>query len=476
MRNFVRLLLLSAGFAGLTTTLPGEIPCCELRYRIEPDPATGAVDVVLEIHGFDGDTLELARPSDRPLTGLLGSDPRVEGFRSTEWRLVEGAPRWRYPRPEAGWDDVVRVRYRLAITAERPLNAWSVGLDRTLLYAPAEALFLVPNMSEQAARHASVHVRWALPPDWEAFTGWSGDRFHGVRTLLKTNVLAGELSRHAVDACGMRIEVGVHGEWSSDPDEIVSDLGRLACAAIRRLGDPGVDRYAVTLVQARFPMTSGNRNGPRSIGIVHSVPDGAPPSVRLLAHELVHLWQKFDAPAWFQEGVNDYLALRLAREAGLYDETEYRAQLAAIDTIYRAHPMRDRWSFADEAREAPPFGSSDAYLAYRKGALVGLALDRELRLRTGGEIEVARLWREMNVRAGWGHVRWSDEDLARRAGALTGGTMDHFFERWVHGTDELGRPETMLATLPPLPPGADGPSGFGVVAAFFQTTLGRLAH
>jgi len=36
--------------------------------------------------------------------------------------------------------------------------------------------------------------------------------------------------------------------------------------------------------------------------------------------------------------------------------------------------------------------------------------------------------------------------------------------------------EQMLATLPPLPPRAEGPSGLGVVAAFFQTTLGRLAH
>lgn len=475
MRRFVRLVMMTAGFAGLVTTLPGETPCCDLRYRVAPDPDAGTVDVVLSIHGFRGDTLELARPSERPLTGLLGSDPRVTGFDSAEWRLVDGAPRWRYPQPAGGWPDPIRVRYRLSITAEKPLNAWSVGLDRDLLYAPAEALFLVPAMPGQAARHASVDIGWDLPRGWEAFTGWPEDRFHGTRTLLKTNVLGGDLDRHAVDACGMRVEVGMHGEWTFDPDAIVADLGRLVCAAVGRLGEPGVDRYAVTLVPARFPMTSGNRNGPRSIGIVHTVHDGSPPSRRLLAHELVHLWQRFDAPAWFQEGVDDYLALRLIREAGLYDADEYRDRLAAIDTVYRSHPKRDVWSFADEAREAPPFGPSDSYLAYRKGALVGLALDRELRLRSGGEIDVARLWREMNARALGGHVKWTDEDLARRAGALVEGTMDHFFARWVYGTEEIDRPEALLANLPPLPATAAGPGGMAVVAAFLQTTLGRLA-
>lgn len=72
-------------------------------------------------------------------------------------------------------------------------------------------------------------------------------------------------------------------------------------------------------------------------------------------------------------------------------------------------------------------------------------------------------------------MRWTDEDLAERAGALAGGTMNHFFERWVHGTDELERPESLLANLPPLPETTGRPGGKAVVAAFVQTALGRLS-
>jgi predicted metalloprotease with PDZ domain len=476
MTRTLRLLALLAALAALATTLPGEVPCCDLQYLVQPDPESGTVEVTLDIRGFDGDSLVLVRQSARPLPGLLGEDPTVEDARLVSWSMVAGSPRWVYARPVEGWEPSVRVRYRLAITAERPLNAWAVGLDRDLLYAPAEALFIVPSMPELAAQHAPVRVAWDLPRGWEAFTGWSGGMFRGTRTLLKTNVLAGEIERHRIAACGVQVELGVHGEWTFDPETLVGDLGRLACAARIRLGEPDVDHYTVSLVQARFPMTSGNRNGPHAIAFVHSVPGGEPPSTRLLAHELVHLWQRFDASAWFQEGVNDYMALRLAREADLLDEAGYAEQLASIDSVYRAHPRRSVWSFADEAVGAPPFGPSDEYLAYRKGAIVGLGLDRELRLRSGGRVDLAALWRDMNARARFGHVAWSDDDIATRAAALAEGSMTHFFDHWVAGTSDLPRPDALLANLPDPPAPALDHAGISTLAAFVQTAFGRLSR
>ena len=75
----MRILLLAAGLAPLTTTLPGGVPCCELRYTLEPNPSTGAIDVTLTVHGYRGEALVLERPSPRPLVGLLTQDPEIEG-------------------------------------------------------------------------------------------------------------------------------------------------------------------------------------------------------------------------------------------------------------------------------------------------------------------------------------------------------------------------------------------------------------
>ncbi|MCK5439699.1 MAG: hypothetical protein KAI97_07130, partial [Gemmatimonadetes bacterium] len=331
--------------------------------------------------------------------------------------------------------------------------------------------FLTPEMPAQAAMHARVRVRWRLPREWEVVTGWDEYAFHGVRSLLRTNVLAGPVEHYQREACGLTVEFAAQGDWAFDRGELADDLAALTCATRRRLGDPGIDRLSVMLVPARFPMTSGNRNGPHAIGLVHRLPDGSRPSIRLLAHELVHLWQQYDAPLWFQEGVNDYLALRIAHEAELLDTEEYFGNLAAIDATYRANPQRRRWSFDDEAREAPAFGPSDEYLAYRKGAMVGLALDRELRMQTDGEIDVAVLWRDMNDLAVWGHVRWTADEIADRAAALVDSDVSPFFGRFVHGTTDLPRPKMLLADLPPLPEPRAERGGLGRVAAFIQATL-----
>ncbi|MFN2383665.1 MAG: hypothetical protein ABR559_05310 [Gemmatimonadota bacterium] len=466
--------VLVCALAGVAATLPSEEPCCALTYRVHPDPVAGAVDVALTLQGFQGDTLALVRQSARPLTGLLADEPRVEGAGRAQWSLVDGAPRWAYPRPATGWPERLVIHYQLLITAERPLNAWSVGLDRDLLYAPAEALFLVPALAGDAADRARVRVRWDLPEGWQASTGWADNDLRGTRALIKTNILAGEIARQRLAACGLTIELGIHGDWGDAPAALAAQLRQLACAARHRLGEPQVDRFAVTLVEARFPMTSGNRNGPHAIGFVHALPGGGAPATRLLAHEVVHLWQRFDAPMWFQEGVNDYVALQLANEAGLLDDAALAAQLATIDSVYREHPERDRHSFADEAEAVPPYGPSDAYLAYRKGALVGLALDRELRLWTDGYADVAALWRAMNAGTRWGHIRWTDAEIAEQAAELTGGNLEPFFGRYVGGTDELPATDQLLASLTPLPAKAPPAPGLGALAAFLQNARARL--
>lgn len=471
MKRLLRTALLVGGLVPLTTTLDGDVPCCELRYTLRPDPSSGAIDVVLTLHGYQGEALVLERPSQRPLVGLLTQDPEIEGVRHVRWDLIDGSPRWTYERPAGGWRDPIRITYRLPITAERPLNAWSVGLDRALLYAPAEALFLLPVMPAQTAQHAPIRVHWRVPVGWEVVAGWPDpSSFYGTRTLVKTDILAGELERRDVSACGIDVELAIAGQWGFAPEDVGQDIGAVVCAARRRLGAPPVQRLAVLLAPARFPVTSGNRNGPRAVGFVHWN-DGQPPTARLLAHEIVHLWQQFDAPDWFQEGVNDYLALRIAREADLLTEESYLSQLAEIDAAYRRNPNRERWTFAEERQQAKPFGTSDGYLSYRKGALVGLSLDRELRLRTSGETDLAALWREMNARTTWGHVRWSDEEIAHRAAVLVEGGLGRFFDLYVDGTEPVPRSDLLAANLPPLPPPPADRRGLGAVAAFLQATF-----
>lgn len=80
----------------------------------------------------------------------------------------------------------------------------------------------------------------------------------------------------------------------------------------------------------------------------------------------------------------------------------------------------------------------------------------------------------MNRRTSWGHVRWSDEEIAERAAALVGGSMEHFFTRWVFGTEMLAPPERLLAGLPHAPTPPSHPRGLGAIAAFLEFGLSQL--
>ena len=107
-----------------------------------------------------------------------------------------------------------------------------MGLDDDMLYAPSEALFLLPSMAGLAARNARVEVDWDLPRGWRSFTGWPEDVFYGTRQLLKTNILGGDIELHEASACGLDIDIAVYGEWTFDPGQIASDMARLACAPL----------------------------------------------------------------------------------------------------------------------------------------------------------------------------------------------------------------------------------------------------
>ena len=57
---------------------------------------------------------------------------------------------------------------------------------------------------------------------------------------------------------------------------------------------------------------------------------------------------------------------------------------------------------------------------------------------------------------------------------LAGGSMNHFFGRWVNGTDVLAPPDRLLASLPPAPTPPSRPRGLGAIAAFLEFGLGAL--
>jgi hypothetical protein len=81
----------------------------------------------------------------------------------------------------------------------------------------------------------------------------------------------------------------------------------------------------------------------------------------------------------------------------------------------------------------------------------------------------------MNKRSAWGHVRWSDAEIADLAAAHAGGSMSRFFARWVDSTEMLAPPDRLLAGLPSAETPPARSRGLGALAAIFELVLGPAA-
>ena len=74
---------------------------------------------------------------------------------------------------------------------------------------------------------------------------------------------------------------------------------------------------------------------------------------------------------------------------------------------------------------------------YTKGALVALGLDIQLRDATDERVTLDHLMRELWLRHGKPDIGVPEDGIERLATELAGTDLSDFFDRYVHGTDEL---------------------------------------
>ena len=184
----------------------------------------------------------------------------------------------------------------------------------------------------------------------------------------------------------------------------------------------------------------------------------------LAAHEFFHAWnvkrirdtvlgpfdytrENYTRLLWFHEGFTDYLANVIILRAGVIDEKRFWRFIAEDWPRYASRPGRNETPLAELSFEAwiklykPAENHVNRSVSYyEKGLWAGMALDLLLRRRTNGRRGLpelfARLW------TGFGrHGRpITEADVRNAAAQVARAPMDDFFDRYIHGTDELPLP------------------------------------
>jgi hypothetical protein len=122
------------------------------------------------------------------------------------------------------------------------------------------------------------------------------------------------------------------------------------------------------------------------VGAPGALDDGlAPDYVRLLAHELFHIWlggylsPDDESLVWFHEGFTEYCAVWHVAASGLASREWFAERIAIMDAETRASEAYGRVAFADPAVSWRDDNGPNETLGYRGGALLAFCADQELR-------------------------------------------------------------------------------------------------
>ena len=279
-----------------------------------------------------------------------------------------------------------------------------------------------------------------------------------------------EIGTHEVlrfRAEGADFELALYGRTNADPRRLVDILKRVVRATAAIFGGLPFERY-VFIVHA-LPVASGGLEHRASVtmdiaGLSFSDDRGYIRFADLAAHEFFHVWNvkrlhdpvlgPFDYTRecytrllWFHEGFTDYLANVIILRAGVIDENTFWQWIAEDWPRYASRPGRletplDELSFEAWIKQYKPAENyvNAAVSYYEKGLWVGMALDLVLRLATAGRRGLPELFRRIWERAGRRDATVTEADVRAAARALAGRSLDAFFDRFIHGTDELPLP------------------------------------
>ncbi|MFO7768469.1 MAG: hypothetical protein R6W82_05895 [bacterium] len=360
-----------------------------------------------------------------------------------------------------GSGEGMRVSYTLSSSEELPRGADGVGFGSEVLYGPGEAIFLIPASADSddpdrpPLRMGEIEVVFDIPVSWRIVVPWEGYgrryRPRDTGELWEAIVAVGDLRRRIVEIAGIEVTIGIQGRRPSMDTLVMEAVRRVLRTGQEVYGAPASPRMTVVLPEVRRGGARVLRLG-RSLGMDWNDGPGASAGTGMLhqmTRELLFMWRGIEPsePAWYAEGVTDYLAWLVLLRQNLVDGEEFSRRLLASERIYLDHPHHEGWSLVEEEarmdREELGMPSS---LARSRGSVVALALDATLARLSGGRSRLTDLLGKVHrsrMTGPEGPAPIQNADIMRACSTLTGGDyLVEFFTTLVFGP---GRPPTAEA-------------------------------
>ncbi len=476
-----------------------------LSYVVDLTAAhTQEIEISLTVPGVEGnDTLELAMPVWRPgryvvldpagsvraftAQGPDGRPLRVEKIDKSTWRVTtDGA-------------QSVTARYRLYANS---LGDRTRHADGSHAFLSGATVFVYP----KGQRNRPLTVRIEAASDWQISSGLETSPFD-PRTLVAPtyDVLAdspievGEQERLDFEVGGVPHDIVI---WPTgrlyDGERLARDWQKIVAYQADLFGDMPYQRY-VFLTHVGAGAGGGTEHLNSTIMQVGrevmeaSLDDGVSEDYQrllgLVSHEMFHTWnvkqlrpsemapydwqqENYSTLFWVAEGTTSYYDDVTLVRTELIDLEKYFEVIGDTIDGLRKRPGARVQSLADSSYDAwvkfnrrTPNDINTTVSFYRKGAMVSLLIDLELRRLSDDAKSLDDVMRALYRGFPLADGGFSESDLIAALEKTATSEWQDFFARYVHGTEELPLEEALervgleLALTADEPPTRDGDPG-----------------
>ena len=440
-----------------------------ITYRVLLDrPQTQTVDIRIEVDDVSQPQLDFVLPTWRPgryiVLDFAGSVSQVVatdgGGRELPLRKLDKTT-WRVT---TGGAKRVNLQYRIYANE---LSTRTRHVDDSHAFLSGSSVF----MMVKGRRGEPVRVIVDGPDGWRISSGLdpAPDEPHTLiapsyDVLIDAPIEIGTHEVLTFEIDDVPYEIAIWGEGNYDHDKLVDDFKTLCAEQVKMWGDVPYSRYVFLL-----HVTSGAGGGTEHLNstIMQTSRDSFYPASRferflgLVSHEFFHTWnvkalrpaglmpydferENYTPLLWVAEGSTSYYGPLLMVRAGLKKPKKYTKDLAKSIQSYRRHPGRKIQSLDESSFDAwtkfnkrGPNSSNTTVSFYRKGALVTLVLDLEIRARSNNAGSFDDVLRTMYERLALNGVGYTRADLVATVNEISGSDFGDFFEKYVAGTDEL---------------------------------------
>jgi predicted metalloprotease with PDZ domain len=376
-----------------------------------------------------------------------------------------GLSTWRVTAREPGGLGRVTVRYRYYA------NTMDAGAS---LLSPEEAYFNPVNlfMVPEGQMFRPVRLTIEAPKGWTVATALTPGRRANVFTAPDYHVLADSptIVSPTLQSLQFTVDEVPYTMWFQgrfEPgeyrDRIVPDVERIVRVQTGIFGGAPFDEYFFLFHLLPYPFGHAVEHANSSSYAIQDTAfeseEGYRGFLGIIGHELFHAWnvkrirpaalwpydyqrEQFTTLHWFTEGVTSYFEALTMRWAGHTDDDGFLRDVGTnVDQLQRTPGRRTvSASLASWDSWLSGYGQGNPNISvnfYGKGLVLGFLLDAAIRDRTDGERSLADVMRHLYETAYLQGRGVPEDGVQRAAEAVAGGSFQEFFDRYVHGTDEL---------------------------------------